>query len=132
MLGRDWILVKRRKPTKLGIIGAGLAVLGVAGLIWGSIQDFHPERVGIFLAVIGLGIVGYQRLETRLETRNLAQDEIYNVGRERGEAEGYQQGYDDRGMEHPVRPVLVPLHLRCVDCGGTRGLQPVGSVADRG
>lgn len=130
LFGRDWI-VRRRKPTKLGIIGTTLAALGGIGLVWGSAGEFRPDRIGIALLLLGAIIVCYKRLETK----NLAADEIYNVGRERGEADGYEQGLRD-GLEegrrsHP-RPTVVPLHVRCEACGGAGAKRPVGSVADRG
>lgn len=117
MLGRDWIFVKRRKPTKLGIIGTVLATLGVIGLAWGSVQDFRPERIGVFLAVLGFGVIGYRRLETK----NLAADEIYKIAYDRGREDGYDEGYDDRGQEQPARPVVVPLGVACINCGETKG-----------
>lgn len=124
--------MKRRKPTTLGIIGTTIGVLGVIGLTWGSIDSFKPDRVGIALLVVGAIIVCYKRLETK----NLAADEIFNVGRERGEADGYKLGYHD-GLEdghktQPARPVIVPLHHRCEDCQNSAAPVSVGGVADRG
>ena len=122
--------MRRRRPTSLGIIGTSLGVLGVIGLTWGSIDSFKPDRVGIALLVVGAIIICYKRLETK----NLAADEIYNVGRERAEADGYELGYQD-GLEdghktQPARPVIVPLH-QCAGCGKSTALTAAGSVADR-
>lgn len=126
LFGRDWI-VRRRKPTTLGIIGAALGATGVSGLAWSSFNSFRPDLIGIMLVVVGAVVICYKRLETK----NLAADEIYNVGRERGEADGYEQGYRDRGLEQPFTPVVVPLPQRCEHCGHSVGLTAVGSVADR-
>lgn len=130
LFGRDWI-VRRRKPTKLGIIGTVLGCLGVAGITWGSVKEFDPMRIGITLLIVGTILICFKKLETK----NLAADEIYNVGRERGETEGYDEGFRDgvtEGGRARPRPVVVPLSPRCPDCGHSVGLQPVGSVADRG
>lgn len=125
--GRDWI-VRRRKPTKLGIIGTAIAGVGVIGIAWGNLEDFTPDRIGIALLLLGVTLICYKRLETK----NLAADEIFNVGREQGEAEGYEAGYDD-GLKDGERnrPVIVPFPIqKCPDCGHTSALQSVGS--DRG
>lgn len=125
LFGRDWV-VKRRKPTLLGIIGTTLFGLGVGGLAWGSVDHVQPDRIGIAAVVLGAVVICYKRLETK----NLAADEIYKVAHNRGLEEGYDEGYRDRGLEQPIRPVLVPLH-RCSNCGSSPALTPVGSVADR-
>lgn len=112
--GRDWV-VKRSKPTLLGIVGTFITTLGVGGLAWGSIEHFDPQRLGIALLIVGVTLICFKKLETK----SLAADEIYKVGYDRGKEDGYDEGYEDRGMEHPVKPVLVPL-------------QSAGTVADRG
>lgn len=122
LFGRDWV-VRRRRPSKLGITGAVLAALGVIGLAWGSVDDFKPDRVGIVLAVIGLGIIGYRRLETK----NLAGDEIWRLAYDTGREDGYDEGYKDRGTEMPLRPVVVPLNPTCDICGGPVARVRVGS-----
>ena len=127
LLGRDWI-VRRRKPTKLGIIGTALGCLGVGGIMWGSWEDFKPDRVGIAFLMVGITLICFKRLETK----NLAADEIYNVGRERGEADGYDQGYlDGVRWGERNRPVVVPFPSHCT-CGNPECSQPAGVVADRG
>jgi hypothetical protein len=122
--------VRRRKPTTLGIIGTALACIGVVGLTWGSLDEFRPERIGIAALLIGVTLICYQRLATK----NLAADEIYNVGRERGEADGYEAGYEEgRADGQRSRPFVVPLPVQtCPCCGESMSLQSVGSVADRG
>lgn len=128
LLGRAWV-VKRREATWLGIIGTALGALGVVGLAWGSADRFQPDRLGIVLVVVGAILICYKRLETK----NLAADEIYKVAYDRGREDGYDEGYEDRGMEQPVRPVVVPMATqRCGNCGSSPALQSVGSVADRG
>lgn len=127
LFGRDWI-VRRRKPTTLGIIGTGLGGLGVGGLAWSSIDRLRPDLIGIMLVVVGAIVICYKRLETK----NLGADEIYKVGYDRGREDGYDEGYQDRGLEQPVRPVVVPLHQLCERCGNVPQPQSVGSVADRG
>lgn len=126
LLGRDWI-VRRRKPTKLGIIGTVLGCLGMVGITWGSMQKFEPTRIGIAFLIIGITLICYKKLETK----NLAADEIYNVGRERGEAdtwdEAYQAGFADGERS---RPVVVPFPPQCT-CGNSACAQPAGVVADR-
>jgi hypothetical protein len=130
--------VRRRKPTLLGIIGSAVAVAGVIGLAWGSFKEFHPDRVGIALLVLGAILICYKRLDLsckRLEQKNLAADEIFNVGREQGETAGYDEGYREgveEGRRHQPRLTVVPLRQRCSDCGNSLGLKSVGSVADRG
>jgi hypothetical protein len=109
--------VRRRRPTKLGIIGTALAALGGGGLTWGTVDEFQPERFGILFLIIGIGIIGFQKLERR----NLASNEIYNTGRERGEADGYDQGYRDGLIDgERNRPVVVPFPGRCQHCGHDR------------
>lgn len=130
MLGRDWV-VKRCKPTWLGIVGTFISTLGLIGLTWGSLDHFDPQRLGIALLIVGVTLICYKRLETK----NLAADEIYNVGRERGETDGYDEGFRDgveEGEKTHQRPVVVPLSPRCVDCGHRSELLPIGTVADRG
>jgi len=126
LLGRDWI-VKRRKPTKLGIIGTALGTSGVVGITWGSLDEFRPDRVGIAFLMVGITLICFKKLETK----SLAADEIYNVGRERGESDGYDQGYQDglRDGERS-RPVVVPFPPHCT-CGNPECSQPAGVVADR-
>lgn len=131
LFGRDWV-VKRSKPTKLGIIGTVLGILGVMSLAWASIEHYRPDLMGVMLIVIGAILVCYKRLESK----NLAADEIFNVGRERGEADGYTMGFRDgfeEGEKARPRPVVVPFPTqKCSDCGASAGKQFVGSVADRG
>lgn len=129
LFGRDWI-VRRRKPTKLGIIGTVLGSLGAGGIIWGSAKAFDPMRIGIALLIVGTIIICFKKLEAK----NLAADEIYNVGRERGEADGYEMGLRDGRVDgERTRPVIVPFPAqKCPDCGHSAGSLPVGSVADRG
>jgi hypothetical protein len=128
LFGRDWI-VRRRRPTTLGIIGTGLGCLGVMGITWGSIQKFDPMRIGIAFLVIGVMLICFKKLETK----NLAADEIFNVGRERGEAEGYEMGHRDGVAEgERKRPRVVVPFPKCPGCGHSVGLHAVGSVADRG
>lgn len=126
LFGRDWV-VRRRRPTLLGVIGSALGGLGVIGLTWGSLISFKPDRVGIALAAVGAIIICYQGLRTK----NLAADEIYKTGYDRGREDGYDEGYEDRGLEHPASPVVVPLYSRCTDCGNSAAVTAVGSVADR-
>lgn len=102
LLGRDWVL-KRHKPTLLGIIGATAGSLGVVGLAWGSMGRFRPDLIGITLIVVSAIVVCYGRLKQK----NLAADEIYKVAYDRGREDGYDEGYEDRGMERPERPVIV-------------------------
>ena len=107
LFGRDWV-VKRIKPTLLGIVGTFISILGVGGMFWGSLQHFDPQRVGIALLIVGVTVICFKRLETK----NLAADEIFNLGRERGEADGYDEGYRDgleEGQKNSQRPVVVPL-----------------------
>lgn len=104
LFGRDWV-VKRRRPTLLGIIGTVLGALGVVGIAWGSLERFQPDRVGITLVVLGAILICYKRLETK----NLAADEIYKLAYDRGKEDGYDEGYEDRGLEQPARPVVVPF-----------------------
>jgi len=106
--------VRRRKPTTLGIIGTTLAALGVMSLAWASIEHFRPDLVGIMLVVVGAVVICYKRLETK----NLAADEIYKLAYDRGKEDGYDEGYADRGLETPERPVVVAFPGQCV-CGGT-------------
>lgn len=129
LFGRDWI-VRRRRPTKLGIIGTVLGCLGVGCIIWGNTRQFDPMRIGIALLIVGTILICFKKLETK----NLAADEIYNVGRERGEADGYEMGLKDGRVDgERQRPVIVPFPVQqCPDCGHSVGLTPVGSVADRG
>lgn len=126
LFGKDWI-VRRRKPTKLGIIGTFIACLGLGGLAWGSLEHFDPQRLGIACLIVGITLICFKKLETK----NLAADEIYNVGRERGEADGYDQGFQD-GMVvgERNRPVVVPFPPHCT-CGDPNCAQPAGVVADR-
>jgi|SRR5690349_9709095 len=126
LFGRDWV-VRRRRPTLLGVIGTAIGGLGVIGLMWGSLVSFKPDRVGVALLVVGAIIVCYQGLRSK----NLAADEIYKIGYDRGREDGYDEGYEDRGLEHPAAPVVVPLRQRCAECGATAGVAAVGSVADR-
>lgn len=128
LFGRDWI-VRRRRPTKLGIIGTLTGCLGVIGLAWGNKDDFRPDLLGILFIVLAVMVICYKRLEAK----NLAADEIYNVGRERGETDGYEQGYED-GLQQgrKERPHVIELYPKCVDCGQPAAQQSVGSVADRG
>lgn len=114
LFGRDWVL-KRHKPTLLGIVGAALATLGVVGLTWGSVRiRFRPDLIGITLIIVATIMICYGRLQQR----NLGADEIYKVAHERGKEEGYDEGYEDRGMEQPIRPVVVALPDQCAH--GTR------------
>ena len=129
LLGRDWI-VKRRKPTWLGVVGTFTAGLGVIGLTWGSLKNFDPQRLGIACLIVGITLICFKKLETK----NLAADEIYNVGRERGESDGYDEGYRE-GLEEGQKArtlTVVPLSPRCTDCPNCAAYLPVGSVADRG
>lgn len=120
--------MKLRKPTKLGIAGTFMGSLGVVSVTWGSIKHFDPVRVGIVLLIVGVTLMCFQSLKTK----NLAADEIYNIGRERGHEDGYEEGYRE-GMAYGERrrpSVVVPMPTRCDDCGHVMKL--VGSVADRG
>lgn len=121
--------MRRRRPTKLGIIGVTLAVMGVAGLAWGNIEEFHPERIGIAALVVGVILLCYKQLAIK----NLAENAIFNVGRERGEADGYDSGYED-GLKDGERrrPVVVPLPIHTCRCGNSKSLESVGRVVDRG
>jgi hypothetical protein len=129
LFGRDWV-VKRSKPTLLGIVGTFITTLGAGGLAWGSLVNFDPQRLGIALLIVGVTLICYKKLETK----NLAADEIYNVGRERGESDGYDEGYRD-GLEEGQKTremKVVPLSPRCTDCPNCARYLAVGSVADRG
>ena len=130
MFGRDWV-VKRSKPTWLGIVGTFITMLGIGGMVWGTVENFDPQRLGIAMLIVGVTLICYKRLETK----NLAADEIYNVGLERGQDDGYDQGYRDgleEGQKTRARMQVVPLSPRCSDCGHCSAPQPVVSVADRG
>jgi len=101
----------------------------VIGLTWGSILEFKPERIGIALLILGAMLVCYQKLDRK----NLASNEIFNEGRERGEADGYDHGYRDGLVDgRRERPHVIELHPKCEDCGQPAAKRPVGSVADRG
>ncbi|HEY9367016.1 hypothetical protein [Streptomyces sp.] len=114
--------MRLNKPSKLGLIGGVLAGVGAVALAWGNVNDFDPERVGIVLLIMGTILMTFKRLEQK----NLAADEIYNVAYERGMEEGYDQGYEDRGQEQPARPVVVPFPVqRCPACGSEAGLVAV-------
>ena len=90
LFGKDWV-VKRRKATWTGIIGTSLSIAGVIGVAWGSIERFNPVAVGIMLVLVGVFLICYKKLETK----NLAADEIYRVGYDRGKEDGYDEGYED-------------------------------------
>lgn len=127
--GRDWVV---RKPTKLGFIGTALGSLGVVGLGWESVDHFQPGRVGVMLVIVGAILICYKRLETK----NLAADEIYNLGRERGEGDMYDEGYKDGYREGVTkgerrRPHVVARLPHCSNCGTATALHSVASVADR-
>ena len=127
MFGRDWV-VKRSKPTRLGIVGTFITTLGMGGLTWGSIEHFDPQRLGIACLIVGITLICFKKLETK----NLAADEIYNVGRERGEGDGYDQGYQDGLADgERNRPVVVQFPPHCT-CGNPNCAQPAGVVANRG
>jgi hypothetical protein len=121
-----------RKPTKLGFIGTLLGSLGVVCIVWGSVEAFDPVRVGIGLFLAGVILVCFKELRTQ----NLAADEIFNIGRERGEAdvydEAYREGYEEgMTMGERRRPYAAPLP-HCPNCGTATALHAVASVADRG
>lgn len=127
LLGRD-LIVKRCRPTWLGVVGTFTAGLGVIGLTWGSLKNFDPQRLGIACLIVGITLICFKKLETK----NLAADEIYNVGYERGEADSYDRAYQEGFADgERSRPVVVPFPPYCT-CGNPACAQPVGSVADRG
>ena len=127
LLGRDWI-VRRRKPTKLGIIGTAVGCLGAVGITWGSLEEFRPDRVGIAFLMVGITLICFKKLERK----NLAADHIFNLGRERGEGDGYDQGYRDGFADgERNRPVVVAFPPHCT-CGNPKCSQPAVAVADRG
>jgi hypothetical protein len=114
--------------------------LGVVCIVWGSIEEFDPVRVGIALFIAGVILICFKRLEEqhrKLEEKNLAADEIYNVGRERGEADTYDAAYKE-GYEAGMtigerrRPLMVAPLPHCPSCGTATALHAVASVADRG
>jgi hypothetical protein len=77
------------------------------------IKDFHPERAGFGLLLAGMILVTFKKLEQK----NLAADEIYKTAYDRGNEDGYDQGYADRQSEQPTRPVVVPMPVaRCLNC----------------
>ena len=125
--GRHLIL-KKWKPSLMEVAGYVIGCAGVAGLIWGSLEDFDPTRIGIVLLVLGAVL-----LSTKcLKTNNLASNEIYNLGRERGEGdtwdEAYQAGFADGERS---RPVVVPFPPQCT-CGNPACAQPVGVAVSNG
>ena len=132
LLGRHWI-VRKRKPTLLGTAGAALGGLGVGALVWGNIRNFEPTRIGVALLIIGVMLI----CTKCLKAKNLAENEIFNLGRERGEAdcydEYYRQGLED-GRRERLTVVSMPQQCSCGDpqCLQPAGRKPVGSVADRG
>jgi len=130
LFGRDWVV---RKPTKLGFTGTAMGSLGVVCVVWGSVQAFDPVRVGVGLFLAGVILMCFKDLRTQ----NLAADEIFNIGRERGEAdvydEAYKEGYEEgMAMGERRRPHVVAPLPQCPSCGTTTALRSVASVADRG
>lgn len=129
VLGRDWVV---KKPTKLGIAGTIMGSLGVGCIIWGSVKLFDPLKIGSVLFIAGVILICFKRLEEqhgRLEEKNLAADEIFNLGRERGESDAYEDGYKD-GMAFGER--RRPQAPHCPSCGTSTALHSVVSVANRG
>lgn len=122
--------------------------LGVVCIAWGSIEAFDPIRVGIGLFIAGVILICFKELQVHLKelrTLNLAADEIYNVGRERGQedtyAEAKEEGFREgrevgyrEGMTKGERrrPVSVAPLPHCPGCGTATALHSVASVADRG
>jgi hypothetical protein len=97
-------------------------------------------RIGIALFIAGVILVCFKELKAylkELRTMNLAADEIFNIGRERGEAdtydEAYKEGYEE-GMAKGERrrPHVVAPLPQCPNCGTATALHSVASVADRG
>lgn len=124
-----------KKPTKLGFAGYVMGSLGVVCIIWGSVREFDPLKVGSVLFIAGVILICFKRLEEqhgRLEEKNLAADEIYKLGKNIGVEEGYEDGYHE-GMIHGERrrPAVVPLPV-CPDCGADTHLRSVAGVANRG
>lgn len=136
LFGRDWVV---KKPTKLGFAGSFMGSLGVVCIVWGSVESFDPLRIGIAMFVAGVILVCFKELKAylkELRTMNLAADEIYNIGRERGEAETYDEAYKEgyqEGMTHGERrrPHVVAPLPKCPSCGTSTALHSVASVADR-
>jgi hypothetical protein len=124
-----------KKPTKLGFTGSLMGSLGVVCIVWGSVREFDPVRVGIALFLAGVILIGFKKMgdqHDRLEEKNLAGDEIYKVAHDRGIEEGYEDGYRE-GMIHGERrrpAVMAPLP-HCPSCGTATALHAVASVADR-
>jgi hypothetical protein len=110
-----------------------MASLGVVCIVWGSAKEFDPVRVGIVLFLGGLTLVCFKELRTQ----NLAANEIYNVGRERGQDETYDEAYKEGYREGMTmgerrRPHVVAKLPHCPNCGTATALHAVAGVADRG
>jgi hypothetical protein len=138
LLGRDLIV---NRPSKLGIAGTLAGSLGVVCIVWGSVEVFDPVRVGVVLFLAGVISICFDKLRSslrELRTRNLAADEIYKIGYERGQEESYEEGRADgyrEGMINGERrhsQVVVPFtRQKCTDCGHMIDIRPMASVAGR-
>jgi hypothetical protein len=124
-----------KKPTKLGFTGPLLGSLGVVCIVWGSVREFDPVRVGVALFLAGVISIFFKKLEDqhrRLEEKNLAADEIWKIGQNAGFEDGYADGYQD-GVANGERrrPHVVAPLPQCPHCGTATALHSVASVADR-
>lgn len=93
---------KGTKQPQTGGLGVVVLAIGI-GLILAD--DFTVASIGRVLALGGLVFACYQKLDRRISERNLAADEIYQVGYEAGEARGYEEGL----AAASVRPVVIDL-----------------------
>lgn len=118
---------KGTKQSQTGGLGVVVLAIGI-GLILAD--DFTVASIGRVLALGGLVFACYQKLDRRISERNLANDEIYQVGYDSGHERGYEEGL----AAASVRPVVIDLaeqrDLR-FDTGKTRPLTPAVSAGDR-
>jgi hypothetical protein len=95
------VVLKRRSGTEYA--GAASVVLGIAFIAWQAIiVTFNPAAVGIAALVIGVLLICYKKLAIK----NMASDEVFQTG--------YDRGWDDRDEEsrRDAHPRVVDISSR--------------------
>jgi hypothetical protein len=113
-------IVVLRKKTGAEIAGALAVVLGFAGIAWQTVfVQFNPAAIGVAALVIGVLLVCY----SKLSAKNMASDEIFQTGVDRG----YEMR--DEELRRDGHPHVVDITTRlCSSCQENRVTPAVQAV----
>lgn len=115
---RGTIVVFRRK-TGTEIAGAVAVALGIACIAWQAIiVTFNPAAIGIASLVIGVLLICYKKLAIK----NMASDEVFQTG--------YDRGWEDRDEEsrRDAFPHVVDITSRLCSSCQTNRVPPAQAV----